>query len=152
MELKENEFFISGNVPSTKNGVTCLCTGKGRGHLHPSKQVEAYLNSTKMKWLDGAKPFRDYVGKHKLKYPLHIEFQFIRDCKRSFDFIGPLETVQDCMSGKKFERSLNGLKLKNSPFAWIPDDSHEYLIPVIDPNILISKEGAGVIIRVLKGS
>lgn len=153
-----NKFYIKGHVPSSKNGKRCICNRRAKsktgttneaGVLLSSEATEKYLNSTKMAWFDQASRFRRFVAENKLQYPLTIRFTFIRATNQDFDWVGPLETVQDCMTGKKFEASLKGLKVKNNLFAWLPDDSMRYITPIINPAHLVDREGAGVIIEVI---
>ena len=160
MQLRPNQFYVKGHVPSSKNGRRCSCfqratkrdgtTGKA-GILLASEACEKYLASTKMQWFDTAKKFRDFVKSKGLTYPLTIRFHFIRCDKSSFDWVGPLETVQDCMTGHKFEGSLKGLKVRQNPFAWVPDDSVHYLTPdIANSTFTVDKETAGVIIEVVE--
>lgn len=161
MILKPNQFFIRGNVPSSKNGRRCMCNKRATkkdgstgsaGILLGSPQLEQYLSSTKMQWFDQGRKFRDYVKRNNLTYPLRIRFDFIRTNKQSFDWTGPLETVQDCMTGGKFESCLKGLRLKKNPWAWLPDDSVHYLTPDIAASthrVATGKDVAGVVIEIM---
>lgn len=161
MELQPNQFYIKGNVPSSKNGRRCMCNVRAKkrdgtkgeaGILLASALCETYLNTTKTDWLDNARKFREYVKAKKLTYPLLIRFVFIRTDNRSFDWLGPLETVQDCMTGHKFLSSLKGIRVtaRNNPWAWIPDDDTAHITPdIAGSRIVVDKETAGVIVEVI---
>jgi len=66
--------------------------------------------------------------------PLLIGFYFVRDSNRAFDFVNPLQTVQDMMVS----------------YGWIPDDNIKEMIPIpvqIDGRYYhVDKDGAGVYI------
>jgi len=65
-------------------------------------------------------------------YPLKIEFTFVRDSKRKFDYINPAQTIQDAM-------------VKH---GWIPDDNCDIIVPSFGPYIL-DRENPGVWLKVL---
>lgn len=121
--------YIPLNVPSSKNSrVTIKETGKNL----PSKLTQAYYKRTKVQYQLYAKRFKEIVkGWEK---PYDVGFFFIRADKRSFDWVGPLETVQDQMTKCKV----------------IDDDSIHDIIPFC-PSIggarfLVDKKHAGVLI------
>jgi hypothetical protein len=64
--------------------------------------------------------------------PYRIEFTFIRDKHKKFDYINAAQIVQDLM-------------VKNK---WLEDDNCDVLIPVFAP-YQYKKDDGGVIIRVL---
>ena len=61
-----------------------------------------------------------------------VGFYFIRDSRRKFDYVNPLQTVQDAMVKHK----------------WIEDDNMEMLLPIFE-GYHVDKERAGVHITIL---
>ena len=104
-----NSFFILGNVPSSKNGKRW--TGK---YLIHSKTTMRYIKETKDDYLRLRKDFTEELK--KLKPPYTISFKFIRNSKRKFDYVNPLQTVQDLMV----------------KYHWIEDDNANFLLPVFE--------------------
>ena len=121
-----NSFFILGNVPSSKNGKRW--TGK---YLIHSKTTMRYIKETKDDYLRLRKEFTTELKKYEPPYI--ISFKFIRNSKRKFDYVNPLQTVQDLMV----------------KYGWIEDDDIHNLIPHFT-GYVVDKEKAGVIIKVLK--
>ena len=104
-----NSFFILGNVPSSKNGKRW--TGK---YLIHSKTTMRYIKETKDDYLRLRKDFTEELKKHKPPYT--ISFKVIRNSKRKFDYVNPLQTVQDLMV----------------KYHWIEDDNANFLLPVFE--------------------
>ena len=104
-----NSFFILGNVPSSKNGKRW--TGK---YLIHSKTTMRYIKETKDDYLRLRKDFTEELKKHKPPYTISIKF--IRNSKRKFDYVNPLQTVQDLMV----------------KYHWIEDDNANFLLPVFE--------------------
>ena len=121
------EWFIPGNVPSSKNGRRW--TGK---YFIASKSVMNYRKNTKEYYIKYAQEFKDALV--NLKQPVHIQFTFIRSSKHKFDYINPAQTVQDDM-------------VKH---GWIKDDNADILLPVFS-KFSYNKENPGVIIKILYG-
>jgi hypothetical protein len=119
------EWFIPGNVPSSKNGRRW--TGK---YFIASKSVMNYRKNTKKYYTEFADDFKSKLSECEL--PVHIEFKFVRSTKHKFDYINPAQTVQDDM-------------VKH---GWIEDDNAEYLIPVF-AKYSYDKSNPGVYIRLL---
>ena len=103
------QFFISGNVPSSKNSQTW--TGQ---FLVKSKTSQRYIKETKSQWLQYAKQFRQEFDKRPK--PVKITFKFIRGSKHKFDYINPFQTIQALMS----------------EHGWIPDDNSDEIIPMFE--------------------
>jgi len=146
MELKDNQIYIPGNVPSAKNGKEIVRAGKFP-KLVDNKRVKEYISATLKYWVKHKKVFQN-LTKDK-PYPLHIKFKFIRTDKRRFDFVNPIETLLDCMSGQKYKHLDKKHPGYSDRVAWIPDDDYKHIVPVVDPQVVIDKESAGVIITVL---
>jgi Holliday junction resolvase RusA-like endonuclease len=117
------EIFINGNVPSSKNGKRW--TGK---YLIHSKTTMRYIKESKEEYNNHAKEFKDYIK--KLEMPYIISFKFYRKSRRKFDYVNPLQTVQDLM-------------VKH---GWLEDDNSDHILPMfekyeynsISPGVLIT--------------
>jgi len=118
--------FIPGEVPSSKNSKQWTGT-----HLVSSKTTQTYIRNTAKDYEKYAESF--IQATNSLPKPLKISFLFVRGSKRRFDYINPLQTVQDLM-------------VKH---GWIEDDNSNVLLPVL---LLYQykKNGAGVYISVLE--
>lgn len=141
------EIFISGNIPSSKNSKQF--TGK---YLVHSKTVQKFLRSkgiksysTSSKTVTGYKTIpctlESVLGPIKaviqqINKPCIIEFHFVRDSKRKFDFHNAVQLPLDLMTA----------------YDIIEDDNMDYVIPM--PYMKngkwysVDKNNAGVYIRV----
>jgi hypothetical protein len=118
--------FIPGNVPSSKNSK--VWTGK---FLVNSKTTQKYKKATVEIFQDVAAKFRSYYD--ELPKPIKVNFKFIRGSKHKFDYINPLQTIQDLMVD----------------YEWIEDDNADCLIPSFSP-FEYDKANPGVLITILK--
>lgn len=109
MSLVSNQWFIPGNVPSSKNSKQW--TGR---FLVMSKTMKRYVKETADFWTLHAADFKRKT--ENLPKPLHVHFKFVRDSRRRFDYINPAQTVQDLMV----------------EHGWIADDNADEIIPVFD--------------------
>jgi hypothetical protein len=110
-------WFIPGNVPSSKNGKQW--TGK---FLVMSRACREYKKQYFSYYQEFAQDFRQHaVDKPK---PLQISFRFIRGSKHAFDYINPLQYVQDLMVEA----------------GWIPDDNADEILPIFIPYEYNKKE------------
>lgn len=117
------EWFIPGNVPSSKN--SRRWTGR---YFIASKTTMKYRDETDEYWKKYKSDFVETIaGKPQ---PYIIEFEFIRGTRHKFDYINPLQTVQDEM-------------VKH---GWLEDDNADILIPLV-AKYTYSKTEPGVIIR-----
>jgi len=82
--------FIPGEVPSSKNSKQWTGT-----HLVSSKTTQTYIRNTAKDYEKYAESF--IQATNSLPKPLKISFLFVRGSKRRFDYINPLQTVQDLM-------------------------------------------------------
>tara|TARA_R100000030_G_scaffold100860_1_gene95003 strand:- start:2693 stop:3067 length:375 start_codon:yes stop_codon:yes gene_type:complete len=121
------EIFIPGNVSSSKNGKQW--TGK---YLIHSKSTRNYIKASKSFYIENKEKFIELIGENP-KLPIIVDFYFIRNSKRKFDYINPAQTVQDLMV----------------EYGWIDDDNCDIIIPHFS-GYHVDKEKAGVIIKVLK--
>ena len=116
------QFFISGNVPSSKNSKRW--TGKT---LIWSALATKYVKNTKEQWESMSEEFSSLFN-NKTK-PVKVYFKFIRDSRRRFDYVNPLQTVLDLMV----------------KYNWIEDDNADIIIPVfieyeynkVNPGVII---------------
>lgn len=119
--------FIKGNVASSKNGRQWT----GRRSV-ASKSCQKYYKISKDEW---ACPInkKKFLAMCKGKTaPYNVEFTFVRDSKRRFDYINPCQTVQDLMVKA----------------GWIEDDNSNFIKPSFG-DYQYDKENPGVYIRVL---
>lgn len=128
--MSKKEFFIPHNTPSSKNSKRW--TGK---MLISSKTTMNWKTLTKEHWVDNRDLFRESI-KNKEK-PLKIGFHFVRNSLRKYDWINPLQTIQDEM-------------VKN---GWIEDDNIFELIPFPykrnNEYTTLDRENPGVFIKIL---
>ena len=125
MAVKKS-IFIPGNVPSSKNGRVWT----GRNSI-ASKATRKYWKSSEPYWESLRKQFTSQLkGKNK---PYRIKFTFIRGNRHKFDYINPLQTIQDVM-------------VKHH---WIEDDNCDILIPTMGV-YKYDKNNPGVLITILK--
>lgn len=126
------EFFIPGQVPSSKNNRTPYKHKNAkRAILLDNPYVKKYEGYAKQYYQALAPLFRLFIEVRGLKKPYQIEFTFIRPNKKRFDYVGPLETVQDMMV----------------KYKWIPDDKAEVMKPIL-ADYKINKSQPGVMIRI----
>jgi len=124
--------FIPSNVISSKNSKSAYYNkAKGYSYVTSSKQSKNYVSDTKLDWVTNRNIFLELIA--DMEKPLKIEFQFIRKDRRKFDFVNMLQLPLDCMV--KYE--------------WIPDDDSLNVVPVINPEVLYSKDTPGVFIKPL---
>lgn len=116
--------FIPGNVPSSKNSKTW--TGK---FLVNSNVTTRYIKTTESYWQEYRPRFLEAVS--GLTKPYRIGFLFVRDSRRRFDYINPMQSVADLMVKHK----------------WIEDDNADILLPYFEP-YQYSKEHPGVYILI----
>jgi Holliday junction resolvase RusA-like endonuclease len=107
-------FFIPGNVPSSKNSKRIVRHGNKTLIIH-SKITMDYIKRSENAWIISGQFFRNTA--FNFKRPLRIEFEFIRDSRRKFDYINPAQTVQDLMV----------------KYGWIDDDNCDEIIPIFLP-------------------
>ena len=97
--------FIPGNVPSSKNNK--VWTGK---FFVNSKATQKYIKESKQYYLDYKD---DFAKMAKNKNYLVIGLHFVRKSKHRYDWVNPVQTVQDLMV--KYE--------------WIKDDNVDIMVP-----------------------
>lgn len=120
-----NCIYIPGNVPSSKN--SRQWTGK---YSVMSKTCSRYVRATKEDYLVNKRNFQEMIK--DLPKPYKIEFYFIRDSKRKFDYINPCQTIQDLMV----------------KYGWLDDDNCDCIIPSFG-GYHVDKTNAGVNITIL---
>jgi hypothetical protein len=125
--------YISGNVPSLKNGKEIARFGKPPNihtRLVPSKRHKAYAKATGHAWKELAPEFRAMA--EPLPKPLYVLMHFVRDSRRAWDFTNAVDTVQDLMV----------------EYGWIEDDNVNEMFP-LPANWKVAKAKAGVYISLL---
>lgn len=125
---RKQMIYIPGNVPSSKNSKQW--TGR---RLIESKPTRRYRQQTGMIYKLKAEEFRQMV--EGLKPPYQVEFRFIRDSKRRFDYHNAIQIVADMMV----------------EYGWIEDDNADYFLPVFLPYEYKKNDG-GVYIGINKKS
>jgi len=127
--IKENQIFISGNVPSLKNSKRIIMRGH-KPSLISSKSVMRYKEEFGFQYIHHRNVFRELIkGKEK---PYWIGFYFVRDTKSRFDYINIAQLPLDLMT----------------KFGWLEDDDANNVIPVF-LGYEVDKRNAGVRIEVL---
>ena len=119
------EIWIPGNVSSSKNSKQW--TGKFLVH---SKTAARYIKNTKWYYAEKKKEFLDII-KDKDK-PYRIEFYFVRDSRRKFDYVNAAQLPLDLMQ----------------KYGWLDDDNCDNVIPVF-AGYEVDKDNAGMIIKIL---
>jgi len=125
-------FFIPNNVPSSKNSKRW--TGK---MLISSKLSLKYYKDSDEKINEIKNQFTNEIEKRQLSNPLLIGFHFVRNSKRKYDWINPLQTIQDFMVKKEL----------------IEDDNVSVMFPlplsINGKYTSINKENPGVYFKIL---
>lgn len=98
--------FCKTNVPSSKNGRRW--TGK---YFIPSKATIKWRKETEWWWEKNKELFKEKV-KNKER-PLKIGLHFVRGSRHKYDWVNPVQTIQDEM-------------VKHE---WIEDDDIKHLVP-----------------------
>tara|TARA_R110002126_G_scaffold47605_3_gene133357 strand:+ start:7804 stop:8178 length:375 start_codon:yes stop_codon:yes gene_type:complete len=122
--------FIEGNVPSSKNSKQW--TGR---MLIKSKATRTYEAATEQAWRENKEQFLDEV---RLKpVPFRVGFYFVRGSRHKYDWVNPVQTIQDLM-------------VKHE---WMEDDNTTVMVPMpFKRNGVFDhydKERPGVYIKVL---
>ena len=99
-------FFIPGSVPSSKNSK--VWTGR---FLVVSKATKKYIKATEAHWKGKAVLFKKKLAKKQKPYK--IGFHFVRGSKHQYDFVNPVQTVQDLMV----------------TYGWLEDDNVDIMLP-----------------------
>lgn len=124
------QFWVPGNVPSSKNSKSAFVHKNGKAVVIGSVLSRNYEKETMWLWKSMSDHFRvALIGKEK---PYRISFKFVRDSRRKFDYINPAQTVQDLMV----------------KYGWLEDDNCEILIPVFE-EYSYDKENPGVMITIM---
>lgn len=117
--------FIPGNVPSSKNSKI-----RARwGGVIVSKATQLWVKAARPVFAAHKEAFIAALeGTHP---PYRISFQFVRGTRHAFDYVNPLQTVQDMMTGgfSLGQESEAGIKKR----TWLPDDNADVLIPSFEP-------------------
>lgn len=120
------EFWIPGNVPSSKNSRQFNIKQK---RSFESKVVQRYKRATQALWAAYGPRFSKQIK----QYPVFVGFYVIRDSKRRWDFHNAVQVLADLMVANE----------------WIEDDNVEHFIPVYMGHEY-DKKNAGVIIKIIE--
>jgi len=128
-KVKKEMFFIASQVPSSKNS---RITNRATGRSFPSKNTQKYVKNTKSQYLENKETFLKMLeGKEK---PYLVEFHFVRDSKRRWDFGNICQVCTDLMTTYEFIEDDNVYEMfpipleiegklfsidKNNPGVWI---------------------------------
>ena len=127
---ENNYIYIPSNVPSSKNSRINFQDKSGKQRSIKSKLCAKYIKETdKYFTLFRGKFKRMIEGKEK---PYRVEFTFIRDSHRAFDYINPCQMIQDTMTANN----------------WLEDDNVNIILPSFGL-YGYDKKIPGVIIKVL---
>lgn len=119
-------FWIPMNTASAKNGKVSFGAG-----VADSSLTKRWKHRTKRYFVEQAEDFKKTLG--NLPMPYYIEFTFIRESKRRFDYPNVLQGIYDQMV----------------ECGWIPDDETRVIKPYFgDP--VYDKLNPGCEIRILK--
>jgi len=100
--------FIPGSVPSSKNSRILTRSGL----FIASKATQLWRKDTGLIWSKERKTFNiECTGK---LFPLFVGMHFVRKTKHKYDFVNPVQTIQDEMVHHK----------------WIEDDNTGILYPL----------------------
>lgn len=99
--------FCKSNVPSSKNGKRW--TGR---HFIPSKATVKWRKETEWWWKKNKEKFVKAVENKNL--PLRIGMHFVRGSRHKYDWVNPVQTIQDEMVTHE----------------WLEDDNIEFIVPV----------------------
>lgn len=121
--------FCEGNVPSSKNGRRW--TGR---YFLPSKATVDWRKSTKCWWEENAEAFQEMIKDKPL--PLKIGMHFVRSSRHKYDWVNPVQTIQDEMV----------------THGWVEDDNIVYIVPFpfeMDKSYTTyNKENPGVFLKI----
>lgn len=108
---EENVIFLPYTVPSSKNG-----GGVNRGGFaFKSKQMTKWLRLTKAIWPEAKCIFEGMI-KGQCQSPLLIGFHFVRGKDDIYDWINPMQTIQDEMVKQNWLNDDNVFQLIPFPF------------------------------------
>jgi hypothetical protein len=98
--------FIRGNVPSSKNSKQW--TGR---MLIKSKTTLRYEKATKEQWEENRQRFLKLIDGKTVPY--QIGFYFVRGTRHRYDWVNPVQTIQDLMVR----------------YEWLEDDNTTIMYP-----------------------
>lgn len=122
--------FIKGSVPSSKNGKRWT----GNRLIH-SKATMNYIKASKGQWIENKEKFQKMLeGKKK---PYVIGYHFVRGTRHKYDWVNPVQTVQDLMVS----------------YEWLEEDYVDIMFPkpfkIKGSYTGYDKDNPGVFIKVL---
>jgi len=130
----ENAVFIPGDVISSKNSKVNIRIKNSK--FNPSIMSPAatrYLKVSKNDWENMAMVFRHKVRLLQDSFPLFLQFIFVRQEKRLFDYHNMVQFPVDIMQ----------------KFGWINDDDISQIIIIPYHTVFLNREKPGMYIKVL---
>lgn len=129
------DFYIPGNVPSSKNNKQIISrrlpNGKTIPFLIDSKNTQHYRKHYGIMYKSIKSDFLEAVK--DIPKPYHVGFYFVRDSHRDFDLHNAVQIVADMMS----------------EYLIIADDNAGEFVPVFLGYCVDSKSNAGVYLRIM---
>jgi len=130
-KIEKDFIFIKGQTPSSKNS---RITNRATGRSFPSKNTQKYVKESKQDYLDNKERFLKMLeGKEQ---PYLIEFHFVRDSRRRWDFHNISQVVCDLFT----------------LYGYLEDDNTNIMFPVPlkmnDKYFTVDKDDPGVWISV----
>ena len=124
--------FIPFHVPSSKNSRRIVRNpSTGKMLVIHSKSAVKYKKVTGIIWKTDKASFHKML--EGLSKPYAVHFKFYRGNRSKFDYINPLQTVQDQMT----------------EYGWIDDDNADEIFPVLEKYVY-DKLNPGILIFVNK--
>lgn len=154
-DAKQNNYiFIPKNVPSLKNSKQLRKNSKtGKNFITSSDLCKEYVKQAEFHFTAFRSQFLEMVKGKELPY--RIQFFFIRDKHKSFDYGNITQIILDCMTANAFyPRTKDKItneerKLQRKKYAWIEDDDADHVIPNYDKGYAYDPIMPGVIIKIL---
>lgn len=115
--------FISGNVPSSKNGK--ICKG-GKAIKNPA--VMEYESAVGKQFIANKLNWEEMI--HGMGWPLTVYYKLIRSTKHFFDYHNIIQVIADLMTEDK-------------GYGWIPDDDADHVI-FIPARYAVDKHNPGI--------
>lgn len=129
---KNGYVFIKGNVPSLKNSKQLYKNSKtGKSFVTSSDLCKQYVKDTEFTWRALRPQFLKLIASKPLPYK--IQFIFIRDKHKAFDYINVAQMPLDLMQ----------------LYEWLPNDDNNHVIPNFGAGYKYDPLMPGVIIRIL---
>ena len=131
MSKKSKLFYVPGHVPSSKNS---RAFNVARKRSFASQSANRYYKESESYWEEIK---NEFLTRRPESGPIHIAFHFVRKTAHKYDFINPLQTVQDRMV----------------KFGLLEDDNMDELVPhplkIDGAYSTVDSKNAGVYFKIL---